>query len=43
MRALTGNKNIDGKIIDLLSDYELGKVCLANKYVKEILMTIFSG
>ena len=34
--VLSGIKPVDAKIIDLLSDYELGKVCLANKYVNGI-------
>lgn len=35
-KVLSGVKPVDAKIIDLLSDYELGQVCLANKYVNEI-------
>lgn len=31
--ALTGIKDVDMKIVNMLDDYELGKVCQANKYI----------
>ena len=35
--TLTGIKDVDMKIVNMLDDYELGKVCQANKYInKEI-------
>lgn len=35
-RILTGIKDIDLKIIAELNDYELGKVCSVNKYIKSL-------
>lgn len=36
MATLTGNKDTDFLILMQLNDYELGKVCQANKYVKSL-------
>lgn len=36
MNKLTGNKDTDILIINMLNDYELGKVCQANRYVNTI-------
>ena len=33
---LTGNKDVDIIIINMLNDYELGQVCQANRYVNSI-------
>lgn len=36
MNKLTGNKDADFIILMMLNDYELGKVCQANKYVNSL-------
>ena len=36
MNKLTGNKDADILIINMLNDYELGKVCQANRHVNAI-------
>lgn len=36
MKAFTGIKDVDLKIISQLEDHEIGKVCQANKYVSRL-------
>lgn len=34
-KTLTGIRDVDMKIVNMLNDFELGKVCQANKYINE--------
>ena len=36
MSKLTGNKNVDFVVLNLLTDYELSQVCQVNKYVNSL-------